>query len=41
MLNYDVLSKKPLIFKSFTGLEVPEFESFYRKTQESYAPACC
>ena len=37
MLNYDVLSKKPLIFKSFTGLEVPEFESFYRKTQESYA----
>jgi len=37
MLNYDVLSKKPLIFKSFTGLEVPEFDTFYTKTQESYA----
>jgi hypothetical protein len=37
MLNYDVLSKKPLIFKSFTGLEIPEFDTFYTKTQESYA----
>jgi len=36
MLNYDVLSKKPLIFKSFTGLEVPEFDALYSKTQESH-----
>jgi len=37
MLNYDALSKKPLIFKSFTGLEVPEFDALYTKTQASHA----
>jgi len=37
MLNYDVLSKKPLIFKSFTGLKVPELDAVYTKIQESYA----
>jgi hypothetical protein len=37
MLNYNVLSRKPLIFKSFTGLEVQEFDALYSKTQESYA----
>lgn len=37
MLNYDVLSRKPLIFKSFTGLEVPEFDALYTKTQDSHA----
>jgi len=31
MLNYDVLSKKPLIFKSFTGLEVLELSAVYIK----------
>jgi len=36
MLNYDVLSRKPLIFKSFTGLEVQEFDALYSKTQESH-----
>ena len=37
MINYDVLSRKPLIFKSFTGLEVPEFDAVYTKMQESYS----
>jgi hypothetical protein len=37
MLNYDVLSRKPLIFKSFTGLEVQEFDALYSKTQDSHA----
>jgi hypothetical protein len=37
MLNYDVLSRKPLIFKSFTGLKVPEFDALYTKTQDSHA----
>jgi transposase len=36
MLNYDVLSKKPLIFKSFTGLEVPEFDALHSKIKESH-----
>ena len=36
MLNYDVLSRKTLIFKSFTGLEVQEFDALYSKTQESH-----
>ncbi len=37
MLNYEVLSRKPLVFRSFTGLEVPEFDAFYTKIQASYA----
>ncbi len=37
MLNYDVLSKKSLIFKSFTGLEVPELDVFHTKIQDSHA----
>jgi len=36
MINYDVLTRKPSIFKSFTGLEVPEFDALYSKTQESH-----
>jgi len=36
MMNYDVLSRKPSIFKSFTGLEVTEFDALYTKTQESH-----
>ena len=36
-MNYDVLSRKPLIFKSFTGLKVPEFNALYTKIQESYS----
>ncbi len=37
MINYDVLSRKTPIFKSFTGLKVPEFDAVYSKIQESHA----
>jgi hypothetical protein len=36
MMNYDQLSRKPLDFKSFRGLEVPEFDALFFKIQESY-----
>ncbi|MER5174554.1 MAG: hypothetical protein ABJB76_01610, partial [Candidatus Nitrosocosmicus sp.] len=29
MLSYERLSKKPLLFKSFTGLTVKEFDDIY------------
>jgi hypothetical protein len=29
LLSYDRLSKKPLLFKSFTGLTVHEFDDIY------------
>ena len=31
LLSYDRLSKKPLLFKSFTGLTVKEFDDIYNK----------
>ena len=31
LLSYDTLSKKPLLFKSFTGLTVQEFDNIYNK----------
>ena len=31
MLSYDKLSRKPLLFKSFTGLTVKEFDDIYDK----------
>ena len=31
MLSYDRLSKKPLLFKSFTGLSVQQFDNIYGK----------
>jgi hypothetical protein len=31
LLSYDQLSKKPLLFKSFTGLTVQEFDDIYNK----------
>jgi hypothetical protein len=31
LLSYDRLSKKPLLFKSFTGLTVNEFDHIYKK----------
>ena len=31
MLSYDRLSKKPTLFKSFTGLTVNEFDDIYDK----------
>ena len=29
MLSYDRLSRKPLLFKSFTGLTIKEFDDIY------------
>jgi aromatic ring-opening dioxygenase catalytic subunit (LigB family) len=34
MLNYDVLSKKPSVFKYFSGLEVHEFDALNLKAKE-------
>ncbi len=31
LLSYDKLSKKPMLFKSFTGLTVQEFDDIYDK----------
>ncbi|MER5174675.1 MAG: hypothetical protein ABJB76_01400, partial [Candidatus Nitrosocosmicus sp.] len=31
MLSYDRLSKKPILFKSFTGITIQEFYSIYDK----------
>ena len=36
MLNYKLLSKKLSIFRSLTGLEVSEFDSFYAKVDAKY-----
>ena len=36
MLNYDRLSKKPLLFKSFTGLELSEFDSICIEIESRY-----
>ena len=36
LLNYKRLSEKPLIFRSFSGLEVSEFDALYAKIGEAY-----
>ena len=36
MLNYGGLSKKPLMFRSFSGLEVSEFDVLHLKIEEAY-----
>ena len=36
MLNYRRLSGKPSIFRSFTGLEVPEFDSLYAELESTH-----
>ena len=36
MLNYALLSKKPSIFRNFTGLEVPEFDALNSKMKGKY-----
>ena len=36
MLNYSRLSKKPLLFKSFTGLELAEFDSICKEVESRY-----
>jgi hypothetical protein len=37
MLNYNVLSKKPLIFRYFSGLELPEFDALNSNIKEKYS----
>lgn len=37
MFTYSRLAKRPSIFKSFTGLEVSEFDSLYSKTKPKYS----
>ncbi|MBS7615388.1 transposase family protein, partial [Candidatus Bathyarchaeota archaeon] len=36
MLNYERLSRKPLIFKSFSSLELFEFDELYGKIEDAY-----
>ena len=36
MLSYDRLSKKPLLFRSFTGLELSEFDAICQKVESKY-----
>ena len=36
MLNYDKLSRKPLLFRSFTGLELSEFDSICQEVESKY-----
>ena len=36
MLNYSRLSRKPLLFRSFTGLELSEFDSIYKEVESKY-----
>jgi hypothetical protein len=37
LLSYDRLSKKPLLFKSFTGLSVQQFDDIYKIIESKYA----
>jgi hypothetical protein len=37
MLNYIVLSKKPSVFRYFSGLELHEFDALNSKIKERYA----
>jgi len=36
MLNYTRLSKKPKMFRAFTGLTVEEFDEIYAKIENKY-----
>ena len=36
MLNYNVLSKKPSVFRNFSGLDVPEFDTLNLKIKKKY-----
>jgi len=37
MLNYNVLSKKPSVFRYFSGLEVPEFDALNLKIKQRHS----
>ena len=36
MLSYDRLSKKPSLFKSFTGLSIQQFNGIYKEIKSKY-----
>jgi Helix-turn-helix of DDE superfamily endonuclease len=36
LLSYNRLSRKPLLFKSFTGLSVPQFDDIYKIIESKY-----
>ncbi len=36
LFNYDRLSKKPLLFRSFTGLELSQFDSICQEVESKY-----
>jgi hypothetical protein len=36
LLSYDRLSKKPLLFKTFTGLSVQQFDDIYKEIKSKY-----
>lgn len=36
LLSYDKLSRKPLLFKSFTGLSVKQFDDVYKEIESKY-----
>jgi len=36
LLNYERLSRKPLVFKSFSSFEVSEFDELFAKIEEAY-----
>jgi hypothetical protein len=36
LLNYKWLSKKPSLFRSLTGLKIPEFDTFYTQANAKY-----
>jgi hypothetical protein len=35
-MSYSRLSKKPLLFRSFTGLEISEFNAIYVQIESTY-----
>jgi len=36
LLSYDKLSRKPLLFKSFTGLSVKQFDDIFKEIESKY-----
>jgi len=36
LLSYDRLSKKPSLFKSFTGLSIQQFNDIYKEINSKY-----
>ncbi|MGD9534805.1 MAG: transposase family protein [Candidatus Nitrosocosmicus sp.] len=36
MLSYDKLSRKPILFKSFTGLSVKQFDDVFKEIESKY-----